>query len=46
MQGIGDILTYLQSSTEVGETVNVTVIREGEEMNIPLTLGSRDESDN
>lgn len=46
MQGIGDILTYLQSEPEVGDTVNITVLRDGEEMDIPLTLGSRSESEN
>ncbi len=45
MEGIGDILTYLQSGPEVGETVNVTVIRDGEEMKIPVTLGSREDAE-
>ena len=46
MQGIGDILTYLQSGTEVGQEVNITLIREGEEITLPLTLGSREDSNN
>jgi S1-C subfamily serine protease len=45
MTGIGDILVYLQREPEVGETVNVTIIREGEKMTVPLTLGAREEAD-
>jgi S1-C subfamily serine protease len=43
MTGIGDIHLYLQAR-EVGETVNMTVVRDGEEISVPLTLGSREES--
>jgi len=46
MTGIGDILTYLQSGPEVGDEVNVTVIRQGEKIDVPVTLGSRSEAEN
>lgn len=45
MTGIGDILVYLQRGPEVGDTVNVTVLRDGETIDVPLTLGSREEAD-
>jgi S1-C subfamily serine protease len=45
MTGIGDILVYLQRGPEVGQKVNVTVVRDGEEKVIPLTLGSRENAD-
>lgn len=41
MRGINDILLYLSRETEVDQEVNVTVIREGERVDIPLTLGAR-----
>ncbi len=46
MRDITDILLYLETQTEVGEKVNITVIRDGEKMDIPLTLGSRPEQVN
>jgi 2-alkenal reductase len=36
-----DLISFLVFETEVGQTINLTVIRNGEEMNIPLTLGER-----
>lgn len=36
-----DLLSYLVFETKVGETVNLTVYRNGEEINVPLTLGER-----
>jgi S1-C subfamily serine protease len=45
MTGIGDILVYLQRGPEVGDTVNVTVLRDGERIDLPLTLASREEAD-
>ncbi|WP_420631458.1 S1C family serine protease [Candidatus Leptofilum sp.] len=36
-----DLLSYLVFETTVGETVELTVIREGEEITLPLTLGER-----
>lgn len=36
-----DLLSYLVFETTVGETVELTIIREGEEVKLPLTLGER-----
>ncbi|HSH05150.1 MAG TPA: trypsin-like peptidase domain-containing protein [Anaerolineae bacterium] len=36
-----DLTTYLIFETEVGQTVNLTIIREGETIDVPLTLGAR-----
>lgn len=37
----GDLISYLVFHTEVGQTVQMTVLRNGEEMTLPLTLGAR-----
>ncbi len=36
-----DLLSYLVFETAVGDTVELTVIRKGEEVTVPLTLGER-----
>lgn len=36
-----ELLSYLVFETQVGETVELTVIRKGEEIVVPLTLGER-----
>ncbi len=36
-----DLISYLVFETEVGQTVQLTVIREGKEITVPLTLGKR-----
>jgi 2-alkenal reductase len=36
-----DLLSYLVFETQVGETVELTVIRQGQEIKVPLTLGER-----
>jgi 2-alkenal reductase len=36
-----DLIAYLVFQTEVGQTVNLTVVRDGEEKVVPLTLGER-----
>lgn len=41
MRKIDDILNYLAQETEVGETVTITVIRDGNRVDIPLTLADR-----
>jgi S1-C subfamily serine protease len=41
MRGINDILLYLSRQTEVDQEVNVTVIRDGEKVDVPVTLGAR-----
>ena len=38
---IDDVLGYLQQATEVGETVTLTVWREGQIIDIDVTLGTR-----
>jgi len=44
IRGISDILLYLARDAEVGETVQITVIRDGERMQVPLTLQSREQA--
>lgn len=36
-----DLITYLVFDTEAGQTVDLTVVRDGREVIIPLTLGER-----
>jgi S1-C subfamily serine protease len=36
-----DLLTYLLFETDPGDTVNVTVLRDGENLTVPVTLGER-----
>lgn len=36
-----DLLSYLVFETEVGQTIELTIIRNGEQMTIPMTLGVR-----
>ncbi|MBE2223171.1 MAG: trypsin-like peptidase domain-containing protein [Anaerolineae bacterium] len=36
-----DLISYLVFETEAGQTVDLTVVREGKEINVPLTLGER-----
>lgn len=36
-----DLLSYLIFSTEVGQTVNLSIIRDGETITVPLTLSER-----
>jgi S1-C subfamily serine protease len=43
MRDIEDILNYLAQDADVGETVTLTVIRDGREVEVPLTLSSRPE---
>jgi S1-C subfamily serine protease len=38
---VDDILTYVEQETEVGETVTVTVWRDGQIIEIPVTVGLR-----
>lgn len=41
IRGINDLLLYLARETSPGETVEMTVIRDGEKMDIPVELGAR-----
>jgi S1-C subfamily serine protease len=36
-----DLLTYLVNDTEVGQTIILTVLRQGEEVEVELTIGAR-----
>ena len=36
-----DLISYLVFETEVGQTVELTVVRDGERITVPLTLGAR-----
>jgi len=37
----GDLLSYLVNHTEVGQVVRLTILREGEEIEVPVTIGAR-----
>jgi S1-C subfamily serine protease len=39
-----DLIAYLETETRVGDTIQVTIIRDGEELTLPLTLGERPSS--
>jgi 2-alkenal reductase len=41
LRDFDDLIAYLVRDTEVGQQVVLTVIREGEELKIPVTLGER-----
>jgi 2-alkenal reductase len=41
LQDTESLIAYLVFHTEVGETVDLTVIRDGERVTVPLTLGAR-----
>jgi len=36
-----DLISYLVFNTEAGQTVDLTIVRDGQEMTVPLTLGER-----
>jgi 2-alkenal reductase len=37
-----ELLGYIVSNTSVGQTVTITIIRDGERMDVPVTLGARE----
>ena len=41
VQEFHDLISYLVFETEVGQTVDLTIVRDGEEMTVPVTLGER-----
>ena len=41
VRGIGDILVYIERYKNVGDEIVLSVIREGREIDVPLTLGER-----
>ncbi|MFQ5611596.1 MAG: trypsin-like peptidase domain-containing protein [Anaerolineae bacterium] len=45
LQGFDDLITYLVRETRVGQTVNLTVLRRGEEEVIEVTLAARPKTD-
>jgi 2-alkenal reductase len=41
IRGTDDLSTYLEEHTLPGQTINVTIVRNGQDMTIQLTLGTR-----
>jgi serine protease Do len=41
VRGIDDVISYLANSTQVGQTVTLTVVRNGKQMELSVALGSR-----
>lgn len=41
VRNFGDLMAYLLNTTRPGDTVTFTVLRDGQEVSIPVTLGSR-----
>lgn len=37
----GDLVTYIMTNKSPGDTINLTIIRNGKNMEVPLTLGKR-----
>lgn len=44
INGFDELLGYIVTNTSVGQTVNVTIIRDGERMDVPVTFGPRSEN--
>ena len=36
-----DLISFLVFNTEVGQTVSLTLVRDGQQLDVPLTLGQR-----
>jgi S1-C subfamily serine protease len=41
VQAFGDLVTYLARHTNVGEAASLTILRDGREENVPVTLAAR-----
>ncbi len=41
VKSFDDVISYLFDHTEAGQTINLTILRQGKEMQIKLTLGER-----
>jgi 2-alkenal reductase len=41
LDGMNDLVSYLALYTEPGQQVNLSVLRDGETINVPVTLGAR-----
>ena len=46
LRNFDDLIAYLVRETEVGQTVMMTIVRDGEELDIPITLGERPDASN
>lgn len=46
IRGINDLLLYLSRETSPGDTVEMTVVRDGEEIDISVELGARSDRNN
>jgi 2-alkenal reductase len=41
VKNMSDIIAYLAIHTQVGQTVNLTILRDGQTQDVEVTLGSR-----
>jgi serine protease Do len=41
VNGFDDVIAYLANNTQVGETVNLTILRQGKEQTVAVTLAAR-----
>jgi S1-C subfamily serine protease len=41
VNGIDEVISYLSRNTEVGQTITLTVLRDGDETGVEVTLGAR-----
>jgi S1-C subfamily serine protease len=41
VKSLSDLISYLVFETEVGQTVTLTILRDGEEIDLPVELGAR-----
>ena len=41
VRDFNEMISYLVFETEVGQTIDLTIIRDGQTINVPLTLGAR-----
>ncbi len=46
LSNFDDLIAYLVRETEVDQTVVMTIVRDGEELDIPVTLGERPDANN
>jgi len=44
IKGIDDLSTFLEANTSPGQTIDVTIVRDGETKTLQLTLGTRPSS--
>ena len=41
INGMSDIISYLATNTTVGQTITLTILRNGQSQSVKVTLGSR-----